>query len=208
MHSLDVVRMVILVVLDTSSPLEPMLAELEANLSDVEIVLPEERLGADVSPVLTALLELAKAMADESIPDVVKDVDPIHHDVFSSIKQDALGVQEGIGHLIYLLKVKVIDLTAVTKHHCHVSNGKAQGVNGLSCIGVSASPEPAHGMLKVVLEFTAVLGAVLSVVHAIVIERSLEETVEERFIVKFMMSKELMIVCRVSSRHQEAKNAI
>lgn len=98
-------------------------------------------------------------------------------------------MQERIGHLIHLLEVEVIDLTAVTKHHCHISNGKAQGVDRLSCICESASPEPLHGMLKVVLKITAVFSAVLGVVHAIIVERSLEETVEERFIVKFVMSK-------------------
>ena len=117
-------------------------------------------------------------------------------------------MQERIRHLVHLLEVEVIDLTAVTKHHCHVSNGKAQGVDGLSCICVSAGPEPLHGMLKVVLKITAIFSAVLGVMHAVVVEGTLEETVEERFIVEFVMSKQLMIVCRVSSRHQKAKNAI
>ena len=208
MHGVDVVLVVILVVLDACCPLDPVFAELEADLGNVKIVLAEESLRSNVSPVLTTLLELTKTMTDEPISYVVIDVDPIHHDVFTSIEKDALGVQERIRHLVHLLEVVVIDLTAVTKHHCHVSDGKAQGVDRLSCISVSASPEPLHGMLKVVLEITLVLSAVLGVVHAVIVESSLEETVEERFIVKFVMSKELMIVCRVSSRNQKAKNPI
>ena len=86
MHSFNVVLVVILVVLDTSSPLDPVFTKLEANFGNVEIVLAEERLRSNVSPVLTTLLELTETMTDEPVPDIVIDVDSINHDVFCSIE--------------------------------------------------------------------------------------------------------------------------
>ena len=82
MHSFNVVLVVVFVVLNASSPLDPVFTKLEANLGNVKIVLAEERLRSDVSPVLTTLLELTETMTDEPVPDVVIDVDSIHHDVF------------------------------------------------------------------------------------------------------------------------------
>lgn len=42
MHSFDVVLVVVLIILDTSSPLDPVFTKLEANLGNVKIVLAEE----------------------------------------------------------------------------------------------------------------------------------------------------------------------
>ena len=153
------------------------------------MVLTVERLSADVTPVLPTFLELTETVADESVSHVVVDVHSVDHDVLPAIKKDALWMQQGIRHLVDLLIVVMIDLATVTEHQRNVGNRKAQCVNRCSCVGVGASPETAHGVHKVVLEIPGVFGAMFSVVHAVVIERPLEEAVHERFIVEFVMSK-------------------
>ena len=192
LHGLEVVHLLILLVIDLIKKLLPVVVEVVEEFLMVDhLGLSVEEHGGGLTEVLTSVEPLAHAVVMETLTSVLEDVNSIDNERLSGLKEDLLGVKEGLSHSLDLLVIVVIDLAAVIEHVADVGHGQTELVDGLGGLLVGSVPEAAHGVLEVLLDGVGVRDAVGNIRHSVEVEGSDEEALDE--------SGDLMVVVCVSS---------
>ena len=192
LHGLEVVHLLILLVIDLIEKLLPVVVKVVEEFLMVDhLGLSVEEHGGGLTEVLTSVEPLAHAVVMKTLTSVLEDVNSINNERLSGLKEDLLGVKEGLSHSLDLLVIVVIDLTAVIEHVADVGHGQTELVDSLGGLLVGSVPEAAHGVLEVLLDGVGVRDAVGNIRHSVEVEGSDEEALDE--------SGDLMVVVCVSS---------
>ena len=88
-------------------------------------------------------------------------------------------MQKCLRHPLDLLVVVVVNLATMVEHVTDVGNSEAELVNGRCDLLIGAIPETAHGVLDVTLDWVSVRHAVGNVGHAVEVEGTDEEALDE-----------------------------
>ena len=180
LHGLEVVHLLVLLVIDLIEKLLPMVIEVVEEFLVVDhLGLAVKEHGGSLAEVLTSIEPLAHAVIVETLTGVLEDVDTVDDKGLGGLEEDLLGMEEGLGHALDLLVVVVVDLTAVVKHVADVRHGQTELVDGLGGLLVGSVPEAAHGVVEVLLDGVGVGDAVLHVGHAVEVEGTDEETLND-----------------------------
>ena len=165
---------------DLVEELLPVVIEVEEELLVVNhLGLSVEEHGSGLTEVLTGIDPLAHAVVVETLAGVLENVDTVDDERLVGLEEDLLGVEERLSHPLDLLVVVVVNLAAVVEHVANVGNGEAERVDGLGGLLVGAIPEAAHGVLEVLLNGVGIRHAVGDVSHAVEVEGTDEETLDE-----------------------------
>jgi hypothetical protein len=175
-----VVHLLVLLVVDLIEKLLPMVVEVEEEFLVVNhLGLSVKKHGGGLTEVLSGINPLAHAVVMETLAGVLEHVDTVHDEGLVGLKEDLLGVEEGLSHSLDLLVVVVVDLTAVVEHVADVGNSETELVDGLGSLLVGSVPEATHGVLEMLLDGVGVGNAVGDVGHAMEVEGTDEETLDE-----------------------------
>lgn len=176
-HGLEVVHLLVLLVIDLVKELLPVVIEVVEELFVVDhLGLSVEEHSGGLAEVLTSIEPLAHAVVVETLTGVLENVDTVDDEGLGGLKEELLGVEEGLSHSLDLLVVVVVDLSAVVEHVTDVGDGETKLVNSLGDLLVGSVPEAAHGVLKMLLDGVGVRNAVANVGHAVEVEGTNEET--------------------------------
>ena len=180
LHGLEVVHLLVLLVVDLVKKLLPVVVEVEEKFLVVDhLGLSVKEHGSGLAEVLTGVNPLAHAVVVETLAGILKHIHTVNDERLVGFEEDLLGVEEGLGHSLDLLVVVVVNLTAVVKHVTDVGDGETELVNGLGCLLERSIPEAAHGVLEVLLNWVGIADAVGNVCHAMEVEGTDEESLNE-----------------------------
>ena len=186
------VHLLVLLVIDLVEELLPVVVEVEEEFLVVNhLGLSVKEHGGGLAEVLTSIDPLAHAVVMKTLTSVLEDVHTVDDERLVGLKEDLLGMEESLSHALDLLVVVVINFAAVVKHVTDVGDGKTKLVNGLGGLLVRSIPEATHGVLEVLLDGISVGDAVSNVGHAVEVEGTDEEALNE--------ASDLGIVMRVVS---------
>ena len=179
-HGLEVVHLLILLVIDLIQKLLPMVIEIEEELLVVDhLGLSVKKHGGGLTEVLTSINPFTHAVVMETLTGVLEHVHTVDNERLVGLKQDLLGMEEGLSHSLDLLIIVMVDLTAMVEHVTDVGDRETKLVNGLSGLLVGSIPEAAHGVLEVLLDGVGVRHAVGNIGHTVEVEGTNEETLDE-----------------------------
>ena len=174
------VHLLVLLVVDLIEQLLPVVIEVVEELLVVNhLRLSVKKHGGGLTEVLASVEPLAHAVVVKTFAGVLKDVDTVDDERLGGLKKDLLGVEEGLSHSLDLLVVVMVDLAAVVEHVTDVGHGQTELVDGLGGLLVGSIPEAAHGVLEVLLNWVGIADAVGNVGHAMEVEGSDEEALNE-----------------------------
>ena len=192
LHGLEVVHLLVLLVIDLVEELLPVVVEVEEEFLVVNhLGLSVKEHGGGLAEVLTSIDPLAHAVVMKTLTGVLEDVHTVHNEGLVGLEEDLLGVEESLSHALDLLVVVVINFAAVVEHVTDVGDGKTKLVDGLGGLLVRSIPEATHGVLEVLLDGISIGDAVSNVGHAVEVEGTDKEALNE--------ASDLGIVMRVVS---------
>ena len=180
LHGLKVVHLLILLVIDLIKELLPVVIEIVEELFMVDhLGLSVKKHGGSLTEMLTSIEPLAHAVIVETLTGVLEHVDSVDDKRLGGFEEDLLGMKVSLSHSLDLLVIVMIDLAAMVKHVTNVGHGQTKLVNGLGGFLVGSVPEAAHGVLEMLLDGVGVRDAVTDVGHAVEVEGSNEESLNE-----------------------------
>ena len=180
LHGLEVVHLLILLVIDLIKELLPMVIEIVEKLFVVDhLGLAVKEHGGSLAEVLTSIEPLAHAVIVETLTGVLEDVDTVDDKGLGGLEEDLLWVEVSLSHSLDLLVIVMINLTAVVKHVTNVRDGQTELVDGLGSLLIGSIPEAAHGVLEVLLNGVGVGDAVADIGHAVEVEGTDEEALND-----------------------------
>ena len=180
LHGLKVVHLLILLVIDLIKELLPVVIEIVEELFMVDhLGLSVKEHGGSLTEMLTSIEPLAHAVIVETLTGVLEHVDSVDDKRLSSLEEDLLGMEVSLSHSLDLLVIVMIDLAAMVKHVTDVRYGQTKLVNGLGGFLVGSVPEATHGVLEMLLNRVGIGDAVTDVGHAVEVEGSNEESLNE-----------------------------
>jgi len=180
LHSLKVVHLLVLLVINLIEKLLPMVIEI------VEKFLVVDHLGLSVkehsgglSEVLTGIKPLAHAVVMKTLTSVLEYVDSVNDKGLSGLEEDLLGMKESLSHSLNLLVIVMINLTAMVKHVADIGDSESKLINSLGGFLVRSVPESAHGVLEMLLNGVGIRDTVCNIGHSVEVEGTNEETFNE-----------------------------
>ena len=180
LHGLKLVHLLVLLVIDLIKELLPVVVEVvEEFLVVNHLGLTVEKHGGCLTEMLTGIEPLTHAVVVETLTSVLKDVHTVDDERLSGLEEDLLGVEVGLGHPLDLLVVVMVNLSAVVEHVANVGHGQAELVKSLGSLLVRSIPEATHGVLEVLLNWVGIRNAVADIGHAVEVEGTDEETLDE-----------------------------
>jgi hypothetical protein len=180
LHGFEVVHLLVLFVIDLIQKFLPMVVKVEEELLMVDhLGLSVEDHGGSLTEMLTSINPFAHTVVMKALTDILEGVNTVDDKRLVGLKEDLLGMEEGLGHSLDLLVVMMIDLATVVEHVADVRDSEAQLVDTFGGFLIRAVPEAAHGVLEVLLNGVGIRDAVGHVGHAMEVEGTHEETLHE-----------------------------
>ena len=180
LHGLKVVHLLVFLVIDLIKKLLPVVIEIVEELFMVDhLGLSVKEHGGSLTEMLTSIEPLAHAVIVETLTGVLEYVDSVDDKRLSSLEEDLLGMEVSLSHSLDLLVIVMIDLAAMVKHVTDVRYGQTKLVNGLGGFLVGSVPEATHGVLEMLFNGVGIGDAVTDVGHAVEVEGTDEESLDE-----------------------------
>ena len=180
LHCLEVMHLLVLLMINLIKKFLPVVVEIEEKLLMVDhLGLSVKKHGSSLTEVLTSIDPLAHAVVVETLAGVLKYVNAVDNQRLVGLKEDLLGVEEGLSHSLDLLVIVVVDLSAVVEHITDVGDSETELVDGLGGLLVGSVPESTHGVLQVLLNGVGISHAVSDVGHAVEVEGTHEEALND-----------------------------
>ena len=179
----------VLLEFDLVKQLLPVVVEVVEELLMVyHLGLAVEKHGGGLAEVLASVEPFAQAIVLETLTSVLENVDTVDDERLSSFEKDLLRVKVGFRHPLDLFVVVMINLAAMIKHVANVRDGEAERVNSLGNLLIGSVPEAAHRVLKVLLNWVGIRDAVSDIGHAMEVEGSNEESLDEASNLEIVMN--------------------
>ena len=192
LHSLEVVHLLILLVINLIEKLLPVVVEIKEEFLMVDhLGLTIEKHGSSLTEVLTSINPLTHAVVMETFTSVLENVDTVDNERLIGLEEDLLRVEERLSHPLDLLVIVVINLTTVVKHVTDIGNSETELINSLGGLLVGTVPESTHSVFEMMLNRVGIRHAVSDVGHAVEVEGTDEETLDD--------AGNLGVIMRISS---------
>ena len=192
LHSLEVVHLLILLVINLIEKLLPVVVEIKEEFLMVDhLGLTIEKHGSSLTEVLTSINPLTHAVVMETFTSVLENVDTVDNERLIGLEEDLLRVEERLSHPLDLLVIVVINLAAVVEHVADIGNSETELINSLGGLLVGTVPESTHSVFEMMLNRVGIRHAVSDVGHAVEVEGTDEETLDD--------ARNLGVIMRISS---------
>ena len=192
LHSLEVVHLLILLVINLIKKLLPVVVEIKEEFLMVDhLGLTIKKHGSSLTEVLTSINPLTHAVVMETFTSVLENVDTVDNERLIGLEEDLLRVEERLSHPLDLLVIVVINLAAVVKHVADIGNSETELINSLGGLLVGTVPESTHSVFEMMLNRVGIRHAVSDVGHAVEVEGTNEETLDD--------AGNLGVIMRISS---------
>ena len=180
LHSLEVVHLLVLLVVNLVKKLLPVVVEVEEELLMVDhLGLSVKEHSSGLTEVLTSIYPLSHAVVVETLTGVLEHVDTVDDKRLVGLEEDLLGVEERLSHSLDLFVVVMVNLTAVVEHVANIGDSETELVDGLGGLLVGAVPVATHGVLEMLFNGVGIRHAVSDVSHAMEVEGSDKEALDE-----------------------------
>ena len=192
LHSLEVVHLLILLVINLIEKLLPVVVEIKEEFLMVDhLGLTIEKHGSSLTEVLTSINPLTHAVVMETFTSVLENVDTVDNERLIGLEEDLLRVEERLSHPLDLLVIVVINLATVVEHVTDIGNSETELINSLGGLLVGTVPESTHSVFEMMLNRVGIRHAVSDVGHAVEVEGTDEETLDD--------ARNLGVIMRISS---------
>ena len=192
LHSLEVVHLLILLVINLIEKLLPVVVEIKEEFLMVDhLGLTIEKHGSSLTEVLTSINPLTHAVVMETFTSVLENVDTVDNERLIGLEEDLLRVEERLSHPLNLLVIVVINLATVVEHVTDIGNSETELINSLGGLLVGTVPESTHSVFEMMLNRVGIRHAVSDVGHAVEVEGTDEETLDD--------ARNLGVIMRISS---------
>ena len=192
LHSLEVVHLLILLVINLIEKLLPVVVEIKEEFLMVDhLGLTIEKHGSSLTEVLTSINPLTHAIVMETFTSVLENVDTVDNERLIGLEEDLLRVEERLSHPLNLLVIVVINLATVVEHVTDIGNSETELINSLGGLLVGTVPESTHSVFEMMLNRVGIRHAVSDVGHAVEVEGTDEETLDD--------ARNLGVIMRISS---------
>ena len=192
LHSLEVVHLLILLVINLIEKLLPVVVEIKEEFLMVDhLGLTIEKHGSSLTEVLTSINPLTHAVVMETFTSVLENVDTVDNERLVGLEEDLLRVEERLSHPLDLLVIVVINLATVVEHVTDIGNSETELINSLGGLLVGTVPESTHSVFEMMLNRVGIRHAVSDVGHAVEVEGTDEETLDD--------ARNLGVIMRISS---------
>ena len=192
LHSLEVVHLLILLVINLIEKLLPVVVEIKEEFLMVDhLGLTIKKHGSSLTEVLTSINPLTHAVVMETFTSVLENVDTVDNERLIGLEEDLLRVEERLSHPLNLLVIVVINLATVVEHVTDIGNSETELINSLGGLLVGTVPESTHSVFEMMLNRVGIRHAVSDVGHAVEVEGTDEETLDD--------ARNLGVIMRISS---------
>ena len=192
LHSLEVVHLLILLVINLIEKLLPVVVEIKEEFLMVDhLGLTIKKHGSSLTEVLTSINPLTHAVVMETFTSVLENVDTVDNERLVGLEEDLLRVEERLSHPLDLLVIVVINLATVVEHVTDIGNSETELINSLGGLLVGTVPESTHSVFEMMLNRVGIRHAVSDVGHAVEVEGTDEETLDD--------ARNLGVIMRISS---------
>ena len=192
LHSLEVVHLLIFLVINLIEKLLPVVVEIKEEFLMVDhLGLTIEKHGSSLTEVLTSINPLTHAVVMETFTSVLENVDTVDNERLVGLEEDLLRVEERLSHPLDLLVIVVINLATVVEHVTDIGNSETELINSLGGLLVGTVPESTHSVFEMMLNRVGIRHAVSDVGHAVEVEGTDEETLDD--------ARNLGVIMRISS---------